>query len=340
MKKLEKWLKEFLVFLIKLFLPRKIQNKSNYRWQNFKRVLVFRLDNRFGNSILILSLVHSIKKSLPKVCLDVLMTSSYVNLYKNHPDIQNIIPYDQKHFFRNPFRFIFLINQLRKNKYDAVFSSNNPDAFSVSQAIFNRLVTQHRSVGFKWKESARLYSDVVPGNTNIHYAQAQYDLWRYFDKNAEYKPPKLYFVDQDKLLSEHSILMWLGATGNKILNEEVVNSIILVIEKLGIGVSLAVGPHDQYVVDKYTKHWRDDIRLMNLDFSGIAKYFMTFKCIFMPDTGPMHLVAALGIPLVQVFVDSNIKQYGYHGPNKYIIYKKINADSLKKFVIKQLNSSP
>jgi len=337
MKKLEKWLKKFLVLLIRLLLPGNIQKEDNDDWTNFKRILVFRLDNRLGNSILILSLVQSIKKSLPDVCIDILMTSSYIELYQNHPDIQNIIPYDQKHLFRNPFRFLFLINQLRKNKYDAVFSSNNPDAFSVSQAIFNRLVTQNRSVGFDWKESARLYSDVISGNTTIHYAEAQYDLWRYFDKKAEYTFPKLYFVDQEKSYSDEPILIWLGATGNKFLNEDLVNSIILAIEKLDIGFSLAVGPHDQHVVDLYTKPWRDDIRVMNLDLNGIAKYFMSYKCICMPDTGPMHLVAALGIPLVQVFVDSNIKQYGYRGPNKYIIHKEIDTGSLIQFIRKQLD---
>ena len=94
MKKLEKWLKQFLIFLIKILLPGKNNNKIKDHWHKFKRIHVFRLDNRFGNSILILSLVQSIKKSLPDVCLDVLMTSSYLELYQNHPAVQNTIPYD------------------------------------------------------------------------------------------------------------------------------------------------------------------------------------------------------------------------------------------------------
>jgi len=337
MKKSEKWLKNVLVFIIKLVLPRIHKNTNNDNWHNFRRVLVFRLDNRLGNSILILSLVQSIKMSLPDVCLDILMTSSYVELYKYHPDIQNIIPYDQKHLFRNPIRFLLLINELRKNKYDAVFSSNNPDAFSVSQAIFNRLVTQNRSVGFKWKESERLYSDIVTGNTNIHYSQAQYDLWRHFDESAEYNPPKLYFVRHIKSISDDPILIWLGATGNKILSEELVNSIIQAIKKLDVGLRLAVGPHDSHVLNIYRKQWRNEIQITNFNIREIAEYFMMYKCICMPDTGPMHLVAALGIPLVQVFVDSNINQYGYTGSNKFIINKTLNVVSFLKFIRKQIS---
>jgi heptosyltransferase-3 len=340
MKKLEQWLKYFLVFLIKLLLPRRNQKKNNDDWHNFKQVLVFRLDNRLGNSILILSLVQSIKKSLPDVDIDVLMTSSYVEFYQNHPDIHKIIPYDQKYLFRNPIRFLFLINQLRKNKYDIVFSSNNPDAFSVSQAIFNRLVSQNRSVGFDWKDSARLYSDVVTGDITIHYAQAQYDLWRYFDNSAEYSLPKLYFMNKYKVPPEHSLLIWLGATGNKFLPEGLVDSIIMAIKELDVDFSLAVGPEDLHVIDYYRKPWRDDIKVMSLDLRGIAEFFLNYKCIVIPDTGPMHLVAAMGIPLIQVFVNSSIEQYGYLGYNKYIIDKKIDADSLKQFVREQLNSTP
>ena len=336
MKKLEKWFKSFLVFLIRIVLPGKNQKRIDSGWTNFKRILIFRLDNRLGNAILILSLVQSIKKSLPDVSLDVLMTASYVELYQNHPAIQNIIPYDQKYLFRNPIRFLFLIQRLRKNKYDAVFSSNNPDAFSVSQAIFNRLVTQNRSVGFEWKESTRLYSDVVAGDTNIHYARAQYDLWRYFDKNADFISPKLYLLNEKKPTPDKPLLFWLGATGNKILDEELVNDIILATEPLEIDIQLAVGPHDEHILDRYTKSWQAKILTINLGLKEIADYFRKYKCIIMPDTGPMHLVAAIGIPLVQVFVDSNIKQYGYFGPNNFIIDKKVDTDALQYFIKEQL----
>ena len=180
MKKIEQWLKQIFLYLFKILLPKISENKLNLDWKNFQHILVFRLDNRLGNSILILSLIQSIKKSHPQARVDVLMTSSYTDIYKHHPDIHEIIHYDQKHLFRNPLRFIFLIKQLRKNDYDVVFSSSNPDSLSVSQAIFCRMVSGGRSVGFDWNESPRIYSDVVRGDTNIHYARAQFDLWQYF----------------------------------------------------------------------------------------------------------------------------------------------------------------
>ncbi len=340
MKKLEKWLKQFLIFLIKILLPGKNNNKIKDDWHNFKRVLVFRLDNRFGNSILILSLVQSIKKSLPDVCLDVLMTSSYLELYQNHPAIQNTIPYDQKHLFRNPLRFLFLVNHLKKNNYDAVFSSSNPDTLSVSQALFCRLITKGRSVGFDWKDSAKIYSDVVRGNTTVHYSAAQVDLWRHFDAQAEFTFPNLYFVDINTQGLDQNILLWLGATGNKILNEKLITSLVKIFEEINLKYVIATGPFDDKIIANYSPGLRANILIQNLNLDGIASWYRSFKIICMPDTGPMHMVAALDIPLIQVFVNSNVKQYGYRGPNKYIIDKEIDADLLKQFVRKQLDSAP
>jgi heptosyltransferase-3 len=337
MKQLEKWLKQFLILLIKILLPGRKKELSKDGWKHFKRVLIFRLDSRFGNSILILSLVQSIKNSLPDTCVDVMMTSSYVELYKNHPAIQNVIPYDQKYLFRNPLRFLFLINHLRKNKYDAVFSSNNPDAFSVSQAIFNRLVTKNRSVGFEWKEASKIYTDVVKGNTHIHYAQSQFDLWRYFDDTATYQSPKLHFINTERLSPTQSVLLWLGATGNKVLPKDLAVLIINTIRELNLDLILSVGPHDQHVKDLYEQTWQKDIQIINKDLQGIARYFLSFKCIIMPDTGPMHLVAALGIPLIQVFVDSNIEQYGYTGSDKHIVNRDLDVKAFSKFIKIQIS---
>jgi ADP-heptose:LPS heptosyltransferase len=338
MKKLEKWLKNIAISVFKLIAPAISKRKLHSKWQNFKRVLVFRLDTRFGNSILILSLVQSIKKSLPNAKIDVMMTSVYNRLYDQHPDIATIIPYDQKYLFRNPLRYLKLIKELRKNDYDVVFSSSNPDALSVSQAIFSRLITTGRNVGFDWKDSAKIYSDVVAGNTTMHYAAAQVELWKYFDAQAGFSFPKLYFNDAMNQHGRRDLLLWLGATGNKIFSEVLITSLLKTFEEIQLNCVLAAGPFDKKIIADYSPGLRARILIQNLDLDQIASWYKTFKIICMPDTGPMHLVAALDIPLIQIFVHSNVKQYGYHGANKYIVDKEIDADALKQFVLKQIES--
>jgi ADP-heptose:LPS heptosyltransferase len=276
--------------------------------------------------------VQAIKDSLPDVSIDVMMTLSYKVLYNNHPAISSVIPYNQKYLFHNPLRFLSLIKKNRRNNYDAVFSSNNPDAFSVSQAILCRLIAKNRSVGFAHENSPRFYSDIVKGNANIHYSQSQYDLWRHFDEDARYFSPKVYFVKNNYRPPSRAVLLWLGATGDKIIPESLLISIMQELKQHSIMYHMAVGPHDQKITEVYQKSWKNEIQTIDLDLMELGRYFLDYKCIIMPDTGPMHLVAALSIALIQVFVNSDMTQYGYTGSDRYIINQDLHVESLLKFI--------
>ena len=63
-----------------------------------------------------------------------------------------------------------------------------------------------------------------------------------------------------------------------------------------------------------------------------AKFFKQYKIIIMPDTGPMHLAVALGIPTVQAFINSDPVWYAYKGENLFLINKKIESDDFLVFV--------
>lgn len=332
MKRLEKIIKTLFLGLFRLVLPDNSGIIEKEDWRDYRKILVFRLDNRLGNSLLILSLVQSIKHSLPQCAIDALMTSSFTEVYKNHPDINSIIPYDQAYLFRNPFRYISLIWRLRRIQYDVVFSSNNPNSFSVSQAIFTRLIAFRKSVGFDVNDSRKIYSDTVKGNMNIHYAESQVDLWRYFDPSAQFTWPRVYFLNAKSKKRRKEVLFWLGATGQKVLRSELVESLINLINKIGIDIFLAAGPSDQKILNRYPAEITRHVRILEGSLAGTAQFFNEFKVICTPDTGPMHLIAALGIPMIQVFVDSNIIWYGYQGAGKYIINKYINESELAGFL--------
>jgi ADP-heptose:LPS heptosyltransferase len=139
-------------------------------------------------------------------------------------------------------------------------------------------------------------------------------------------------MEKRKRTPTKSILFWLGASGNKILCEEMVILIIQELERCKINYQLALGLQDLKITDIYQRLWKNKIQTIDLDLKGLARYFSDYKCIIIPDTGPMHLVAALGIALVQVFVNSDMNQYGYTGSDKYVINKDLNVEPLLKFI--------
>ncbi len=338
MKHFEKFLKKIFLNLLSPLLKTKPESLNKSNWKNFKRILVFRLDNRLGNAILILPLVQSIKKSNPVLKIDVMMSSDYCQIYNDHPDINEVIRYDQSHLMKNPIRYLSLIKYLRKNQYDVVFSSSNANAFSVSQAIFAGLMGGKHSVGFDWLESGKLYTDVIKGNTDIQYGDAQVDLWRHFDSRAVVDTPKIYFSSNTIPRSQNKkVLFWLGATGNKILPEKMITNILLLLEEKNISYQLAAGPADENLFQNYPLEWKDKTLFLKGSLRDTSEFFCQYSVVLIPDTGPMHLAVALGIPTVQVFVNSDPTWYAYTGENNFVINKVINKKELKKYFIKFVN---
>ena len=330
----EKILKKITLKLIGPFLKKKISKINKPEWKNFKKVLIFRLDNKLGNAILLLPLIQSIKKSLPDVKIDILYSATYSQIFEGHPDIDSIIQYEQQHLLKIPFRYIGFIRKLRKNKYDVIFSSTNSNSFSVSQALFASLLKSNLTIGFDWKDSSELYSVVVKGNTQVHYSQAQVDLWRYFDSIANAENPKIYFAKQttDKF-HDNKILFWFGATGNKIIPKQLFEDIIEFFKINGLTYQLAAGPHDEHLLSLYPSIKKKDVIFMKGTIKQTTIFFNQYKIIIIPDTGPMHLAVAQGIPTVQVFVNSNLVWYAYQGENIFLINKTLDSEKLKNFIL-------
>ena len=335
---IEKILKKATLKFLSPFFKKSSNSSKQEHWKNFKKVLVFRLDNKLGNAILLLPLVQSIKNSIPNIEIDVMYSSNYAQVFENHPDIHSSIIYDQKYLLKNPFRYFTLIKQLRQNKYDVVFSSTNSNSFSVSQSLFAGFLKSKLTVGFDWKESTELHTDIVKGNTNVHYSEAQIDLWRYFDKNAIVENPKIYFVlDSVPKSGKEKVLFWLGATGNKILTKDLFEDIFSFLKENNIAFQLAAGPHDEHLLNRYPSVKKEKIVFLKGSLKDTAKFFKQFQLIIIPDTGPTHLAVALGIPTVQVFVNSDPVWYAYTGDNLFLINKKFIMEDFLHFVKNHLD---
>ncbi len=293
-----------------------------------RRVLIFRLDKRIGNGLLLLPLIRSIRETSPECTVDVLINLPVASLLNRFAPglLKQAIVYDQDYLFRNPLRWVRLIRQLRRNKYDVVISSSNPDAFSLSQALFARLVSQGYTVGFRWKDSPRFYHVTVASSREKHYADAQVDLWRWRAPHAPFLlggltlPPDeirhLYHQLTDDLKGE--VLFWLGATGDKVLPESAVTFIYETLLKAGYErIVLMAGPADRERMTRYSPKIQEKIHFWERPLTDTALYFAGFRLFVSGDTGPMHLAVAVGMPTVTIFTTTNLQQYGYQDGEKH-----------------------
>jgi ADP-heptose:LPS heptosyltransferase len=321
-KKFESGGKRLLLYLSRRLLYQKKKQPLSLR--NIHKILVFRLDQRVGNGMMLLPLLRAIRHSLPEVQLHLLLHQPVSNVYQKYSAglIDRYWPYRQDKLLTDPVRFFSWLKLLRLQKYDLVISSHNPDNFSISQLLLGWWCRPKALLGFSWEMSSVYYDIAVRSSSDKHYALSQLDLWKYFDPAAELLwgglqvPPKEIqkVLTANRLSSaELSVLLWLGATGQKVLPADLIQS--LWDELSGyqkVKILPAFGPNDRKILPYLPPEIQKKVLIWEHPLAETMAFFAGQKVFISGDTGPAHLAAALGLPMLTIFVNSKKEQYGYH----------------------------
>ncbi len=290
-----------------------------------RKVLVFRLDQRIGNGILLLPLLGAIRASGSRIELHFLIHYPVAELMARAAPgnlLTRIWPYHQRALLRRPWRYLSLLRNLRRENFDVVITSHNPDNFSLSQALFGRWIRPRWLVGFDARDSRAFYDVAVKSSTEKHYGDAMIDLWRVVDPAAQFrigglKLPAEQVEEMKQREGAGGVLLWLGATGSKVLPAAVITFLYQQSVASACPVQLAAGPADAAYLQTLPAEIRDRTRLWHAPLTETAAFFAGFDVFFSGDTGPMHLAAALDIPTLTIFVNSNLRQYGYHDGQRH-----------------------
>ncbi len=338
LKKMEIRGKQWLNSLLRLFF--RVRKPERLAPEEIQRILVFRLDQRIGNGILLLPLLRAIRKTRPDIELHLLIHHPVAELYREFaPGLVNRLwPYHQRQLLLRPWRFFRLLLNLRRQHFDVIFSSHNPDSFSLSQAFLGRFIKPRLLVGFLWKNSGDYYHIAVPSDTDRHYAESQLDFWRYFYPQATLEWEGLQvprdmvnraFQQWELPLPRKAALLWLGATGDKILPVEMLGFLYEQVRKItGLEVWLALGPADRHILQNLSPAFQEKVLGWNRPLRETAIFFSVFSLFISADTGPMHLAVALGVPTLTIFRHSRMEQYGYRDGKRHfsVVYRGSRED--------------
>jgi heptosyltransferase-3 len=347
-KKIEQQGKKVIEKIFLIFISKK--NNSIPQLEKIKKVLVFRLDERIGNGILLLPLLNSIRCSLPHSRIDFLIHKPVAELFivSTGDLLSNIILYDQPLFFKKPWRMVKLVLNLRRANYDIIITSHNYDNFSISQALFGRLCNGNCLVGFKWRDSDKFYDIAIKITEEKQYSAAMTDLWKIFDHNSKFKLGGLIafrnqIQSEQKNKKNDQVLLWLGAGkgGDKNIPPKVLDFILSVIEETGMTVKIATGVSDLDQLVVYSQEIISKTLVWNKDLVETAKFFSRYQIFISGDTGPMHLAVALGLSTLGIFLHTNMIRYGYHDEKNHFSLKWGNNDTgyelLNLYITKLVN---
>ena len=271
----------------------------------FRKVLFIRL-RRIGDIILTTPAVRAVRTALPRAELVYVVEEPYRKLVEGNPDIDRVVTVPKGQSRRE---FLALVRALRKEGYDAVVDFHGGPRASLLALLSGGKV----KAGYAVKYRGFFYDIRVPRapkEGRIHSVENHVNLVRALGIEVgdipglvlpmpRGKVPNLDLQGRDRLIALH-----IGA-GNRFRywgTDNLVRLVRLLGEIPGTRTALIGGPEDKAAeAEILEKAPGTRSHVAALDLAGTAELIRRAAVFVGPDSGPMHIAAAVGTPVVAWF---------------------------------------
>ncbi len=282
-----------------------------------KRILIIKL-RYLGDTLTLLPVIHSIKKSFPSTAVDVLVEKPSHEILSFHPDIDNVFVFDRETATKNSYSMLkyykSLIKNLRSREYDLAIDYTFADRSAVIQFLTGakyRVTYHHGSNLSKLLQNIVLTSDFKTS----HVVDVQLKVLELLGIKERIRKIQLH-VDQGledkvkKLLrnkgrysftvaihpgAQRMVRVWRPERYSEICER--------LIQRYQANVVLIAGPNESELL----KRIRDGISFeplycgTDLNLKELAAMIKQCDFFLGSDSGPAHVAAGVGVPTITLF---------------------------------------
>jgi heptosyltransferase-1 len=296
------------------------------------KILIVKLSS-LGDVVHTLPALASLKKGHPEAEIDWLVEEESKAILEGNPLISNVVAIQKRGFRKAPGRTWDITRWLRARRYDMVLDFQG----LMKSGIWLALSRGGRRIGFdRGRELSHLFLNekLPPYNRDRHAVDRYLDLARYAGGVGDVVKFPIFFNYREqervfKLLAEGTIgrgdrfvvvaprARWKTKLWGTERFGEVARAIV---ESLGLKVVVVGGPNDRGYGEEIASYGDGIINLAGL--TTIKELAFLMKCarlVLSVDSGPLHIAAALGVPVVAIFGPTAPWRTGPYGKNNIVI---------------------
>lgn len=318
--------------------------------KDLRRVLVVKLDE-LGDSVMLTPFVRELRSGLPQAWITIVVKPQLKELWDTCPYVNEVIPYDRPVGLPNIHSHLSALslakNKLWKNRFDlAIVPRWDTDAYNASFLAYFSGARQR--VGYSEdvavhkkklnKGFDKLFTKAVNDTDLKHETVRSFDLLNGLGLKTSDTKTELW-VAQDDIMVVDGLLASKGilpddlfacmypSGGSSVLKQWPAENFIKlgrwIHEIYGAKIIVAGGPGDE----KVCREVAEGIGRGAVCFSaglGLRHAAAVFKrcAVYVGnDTGPTHMAAAMGIPVMAIFGSSCPHRFAPHGDNCRIFWK-------------------
>jgi len=320
---------------------------------NPRSILIVKL-SAIGDVIQTLPMVKALKNRYPEARIDWLVEEDACDILLGHPDLDRVIISRRKSWLRGFWRWGKsretlreigrFLREVRRRKYDMVIDNHG----ILKSGLLVVLVRGRRKIGFR--PSAGIAEEGNYLFTNERYRPLSIErhaLDRYLDLVSQMGVPvegaTLEFPVPDELREKAENLLRQNGFFNRPLVvihpmakwetkqwplDNFAGLISALVEK-NASVVVTGSPQDVEPVSEILNRAGQDRKVLNLagvtSLKELAGIFSLADLVVTPDTGPMHLAAAVKTPLIALFGPTAPWRTGPYGNHHRVIRKALSC---------------
>jgi len=316
-----------------------------FRLRGDERVLLIRTDH-IGDVLLSLPVATALKKVYPDLRVDMLVQSKVAPLLSSHPDLNAVISCDSEDESGARVGIAGLRKKLRSNRYDVAiishptcreafltFISHIPirigSGYRAYSFLFNSRVYEHRKHNLKHESEYNL-GLLRPLGIDSEKLQRPLPEVHLFPQELEEAKAilKELGVDFDRPL----VMMHPGSAGSSLRwpARRFAELSDLIVEQVKAQVLVSWGPGEEDLAKYFLR--LVSLRVFSLpkgtDLRSLAGIYKQGTLFIGNSTGPMHLAAAVGLPVIAIFspIKANSEtRWGPLGENHTVFKPPIEA---------------
>ena len=268
-----------------------------------------------GDVVLTLPLIHALRQRFGAARVDVLTVPAHAPVLQGQADIDTVLTYDKRHAQRGLWGLVEVGRMLRVRGYDLILSPHR----SMRSACLVALSGATWRIGFDHWLTRWAYTQTVPRPDTAHEVERNLQLLTVCGGNHETVSGQMTLrVCEVARRAAWDDLAASGAAEGDIVIGLIPGSqwatkrwpearFAALIERLstepGIHCVLFGGPQDRPIAEAIRTRCRAHVidRVGHTALGDLPAYVANCTVVVSNDTGPMHIAAALGKPIVALF---------------------------------------
>jgi predicted lipopolysaccharide heptosyltransferase III len=304
-----------------------------------KNILIIKL-RYIGDVLLATPALRALRDGFPHARLTVLVNRGTEELLKWNPDVNEVLVLDRS----GPATASRLARQLRQLRFDCVIDLTDSDR----SAILTRLSGATVRIGFNVERRWRglLYTSVVhPSSRSVHRVEHDLEAVRALGVVPKAARPVLYTSSQDEeeasRLLEELEAERSGATAKTLIMlhpgarywfkawpaERFAELADRLVAATDCQVLIAGDSREQELAESIQRQSQAGVKVLAGRTTLLQLAALLKRCALFigNDNGPMHMAAALGIPVVALFGPSDPTVWGPRGDRAIVLYKGLDC---------------